>query len=203
MAFLTESKLARYTERLWANIIDKIDTNKTPIDKTLTQENQSADAKIVGDALTSKQDAGDYALRRDIENLAPVATSGDYNDLNNLPTVYEDVVRYNSIQGLGASSKEVARKNIDVYSTSEVDGKIANIFPLNSIPMIDQVTGAKYSICIRDGILTIIDPLALLDVDYEYTANEDGTYTITSWNGTNNGEASTEIIIPDSNKIRV
>lgn len=38
MAFLTESKLARYTERLWANITDKIDANKTPIDNALTSD---------------------------------------------------------------------------------------------------------------------------------------------------------------------
>jgi hypothetical protein len=37
--------------------------------------------------------------------------------------------------------------------------------------------------------------------DFEYTSNEDGTYTLTDWKGTFNGESSTEIIIPDSNLI--
>ena len=35
-------------------------------------------------------------------------------------------------------------------------------------------------------------------VDFEYTTNEDGTYTITGWKQTLNGELSTEMIIPDS-----
>ena len=46
------------------------------------------------------------------------------------------------------------------------------------------------------------DPTAAL-VDFEYTANNDGTYTITSWKGTLNGEPSTEIIIPNNSLIIV
>lgn len=34
-------------------------------------------------------------------------------------------------------------------------------------------------------------------VDFEYTDNGDGTYTLTGWKGTLNGEPSTEIIVPD------
>jgi len=40
-------------------------------------------------------------------------------------------------------------------------------------------------------------------VDYEYTDNGDGTYTLTGWKGTHNGEASTEIIIPNNGLIIV
>lgn len=46
------------------------------------------------------------------------------------------------------------------------------------------------------------DPAVVL-VDFEYTANEDGTCTITGWKGTYNGEASTEIIIPNNGLIIV
>lgn len=45
--------------------------------------------------------------------------------------------------------------------------------------------------------VTPFDPVVAL-VDFEYTANNDGTYTITGWKGTSRGEASTEIIIPDN-----
>lgn len=38
-------------------------------------------------------------------------------------------------------------------------------------------------------------------VDFEYVANGDGTYTITDWKGTYNGEASTRCIIPDDERI--
>ena len=34
-------------------------------------------------------------------------------------------------------------------------------------------------------------------IDFEYTDNGDGTYTLTSWKGTYNGEPSTEMIIPN------
>ena len=39
--------------------------------------------------------------------------------------------------------------------------------------------------------------------DFNYTANSDGTYTITGWKGTYNGVASTEIIYPNSPLILV
>ena len=35
--------------------------------------------------------------------------------------------------------------------------------------------------------------------DFEYTKNNDGTYTITAWKGTKNGEPGTEILIPSAN----
>jgi hypothetical protein len=40
------------------------------------------------------------------------------------------------------------------------------------------------------------DPATVL-VDFTYTDNGDGTYTITDWKGTLNGTPSTEIIIPN------
>ena len=59
-------------------------------------------------------------------NLATVATTGNYNDLHNRPTIYTDVVRYNvNGQGLDSTQKSYARNNIDVYSKSEVDNAIS------------------------------------------------------------------------------
>lgn len=46
------------------------------------------------------------------------------------------------------------------------------------------------------------DPVTTL-IDFNYTDNGDGTYTITGWKGTTNGVAGTEIIIPNNNKIIV
>lgn len=40
-------------------------------------------------------------------------------------------------------------------------------------------------------------------IDFTYTINEDGTYTLTGWKQTLNGEASTEMIVPDSSLVRV
>ena len=59
-------------------------------------------------------------------DLHNVAFTGNYYDLLNRPVVYEDVVRYAFNQGLSSTQKSYARNNIDVYSKSEVDQKIAN-----------------------------------------------------------------------------
>ena len=38
-------------------------------------------------------------------------------------------------------------------------------------------------------------------IDFNYTENEDGTVTLTSWKGTYNGEPSTKFVIPDDPRI--
>jgi hypothetical protein len=40
-------------------------------------------------------------------------------------------------------------------------------------------------------------------IDFYYTTNEDGTYTITNWKGTYNGVSSTKIIVPDNALIKI
>lgn len=62
----------------------------------------------------------------DTENmgLSSVAFTGNYNDLSNKPTIYNDVVRYTTTQSIASNHKQIARNNIDVYSKSEVDAKI-------------------------------------------------------------------------------
>ena len=47
---------------------------------------------------------------------------------------------------------------------------------------------------------TPFDPEVAL-VDFTYTANADGTYTITGWKQTLNGEPSTEMVLPNSNLV--
>lgn len=56
--------------------------------------------------------------------LAPVATSGNYYDLEDAPTVYSDVVRYNGGQNLSGIQKEQARVNIGAISSDEVTGVV-------------------------------------------------------------------------------
>lgn len=40
-------------------------------------------------------------------------------------------------------------------------------------------------------------------IDFNYITNDDGTYTLTSWKGTHNGEPSTQIVVPNSGLIIV
>lgn len=251
-------------------------------------------------------------------DLAPVATSGNYNDLSDTPTIYTDVVRYGTAQNLTTVQKTRARINIGAVSSDEVTGVVkynttqnltdaqkqqarANIGatdvdetktaidnlsrlmnePRDGIAFVDQVNGYTYVACMRDGnFVTYIgvksievttmpskteymvgdyfDPTGMIVtattydrttkeitdftypstyiaegdtsveityveagithittipitvvafnaevtlVDFEYTTNSDGTYTITGWKGTSNGKASTEIIIPNNGLI--
>ena len=67
------------------------------LDTTLSEAGKAADAKAVGDALAGKVDkvtgkglsSNDYtdAAKAKVDALAPVATSGNYNDLTNKPTI--------------------------------------------------------------------------------------------------------------------
>ena len=59
--------------------------------------------------------------------------------------------------------------------------------------------GVVYTTSTTIGLKGIADVL----VDFEYTPNGDGTYTLTSWSGTLNGEPSTELIVPDNDKLIV
>lgn len=72
--------------------------------------------KIDGKYLDINEDTG----------LADVAFTGKYDDLNNKPIIYTNVIRYDTNQALTNSQKSRARTNIDVYSTTEVETKIAN-----------------------------------------------------------------------------
>ena len=46
-----------------------------------------------------------------------------------------------------------------------------------------------------------LDPFYDSLIDFEYIKNSDGTVTLTAWKGTLNGVPSTEIVIPDSDRI--
>lgn len=59
--------------------------------------------------------------------------------------------------------------------------------------------GQVYTTSTTISIKGIADLLA----DFTFTANSDGTYTITSWNETLDGQPSTEFIVPDSDRIIV
>ena len=68
-------------------------------------------------------------------DLAPVATSGSYNDLSDTPIVYEDVVRHGIFESLSIESRKKARSNIAAVgydgnqglSTTNKDNARANI----------------------------------------------------------------------------
>lgn len=78
-------------------------------------------------------------------------------------------------------------------------------FTYSEIPLIEgdsyvEITyiegGLKYT-CSVEITTEAFDPAVAL-IDFNYTDNSNGTYTLTSWKGTYNGESSTELIIPNN-----
>lgn len=89
---------------------------------------------------------------------------------------------------------------------SEITIENANILSADTnvvISYTEEFSGDEYSVTINDGFeVTEFDPTVEL-IDFEYTANADGTYTITGWKQTLNGEPSTEMIVPNNSLIIV
>lgn len=77
-------------------------------------------------------------------DLAPVAKSGDYYDLNNRPTVYGDVVRYSN-QSLTPVQKSVARDNIGAASASDVYNDVIR-YSVNQSLTTNQKSVARHNI---------------------------------------------------------
>lgn len=238
------------------------------------------------------------------DDLAPVATSGSYNDLTDIPETYSDVVRYSTSQSLTTAQKTTGKANIgavgydaaqsltdaqktqaraNIGAADEVKVEELISSAKNGILLTDETSGYSYVVSIKDGNLVtyctaksievIVQPTkieymtgdyfdptgmvviamcydgttreitdivyptnylteemtsveisyiergisfsvsvpvtvapfdpAVQLIDFNYTANSDGTYTLTGWKGTYNGEASTEIIVPNNGLIRV
>lgn len=90
--------------------------------------------------------------------------------------------------GSDGSTKDITEL---VTIEADVDNKKLNIIYPESGTMFTTEVNIE---------ITPLDPAIVL-VDFNYTDNGDGTYTITDWKGTTNGVAGTEIIVPNSNKI--
>lgn len=87
-------------------------------------------------------------------------------------------------------------------STKEVDN--LNYFSYNINNVIDNEFVINYTDDVGNMVSTTVilnitefDPAVRL-IDFTYTTNSDGTYTLTGWKETLNGEPSTEMIIPDN-----
>lgn len=60
--------------------------------------------------------------------------------------------------------------------------------------------GSEYIVTVPIRVIASIEELL---IDFEYTDNNDGTYTLTGWKQTLNGEPSTEMVIPDNSSIKL
>jgi hypothetical protein len=69
----------------------------------------------------------------------------------------------------------------------------------NTVTILYDEAGNTYTTTITVNVIEF-DAATIL-IDFEYIANDDGTYTITAWKGTKNGVASTEMVVPDISNI--
>ena len=69
--------------------------------------------------------------------------------------------------------------------------------PMDRILLKDTVHDGIYKIEMQNGNLVSIFSAEDTLIDFDYTDNGDGTYTITGWRGTYLGAPSTEMIIPN------
>lgn len=83
---------------------------------------------------------------------------------------------------------------LDRYKTDEY---VVN--PIINISYTDELSGEIFTTSFEVE-MSEFDPIIQL-IDFDYTDNGDGTYTLTGWKQTLNGEPSTELIIPDNNMI--
>lgn len=96
-----------------------------------------------------------------------------------------------------------------VVSVMNTDGTTSELtdYTFSDEPMMEVGEGVEFEITYNDGDsdfstfvtldVTEFDPAVEL-IDFGYTANADGTYTLTSWKGTTGGVTGTELIVPDN-----
>lgn len=192
--------------------------NIPTIDATLSITGAAADAKIVGDMLnnTSK-----------LESLvkAPKDTVSFIDQVNGY-TYIACMRNGNFVTYCGTKSIEVTTMPLKteymvgecfdpsglIISAITYDGEVKeNIdYTYQNNPLTEDTTfiSIKY---VEGGIehtttvpvnMVPFDPAIVL-VDFSYVDNGNGTYTIVGWNGTYNGEPSTELIIPNNGCIIV
>lgn len=204
-----------------------IDTVET--DLTLTIAGAAADAKATGDAVAQLTEQ-----KADKSELEKLNTPKNYIILIDQVSGIKyriavrngSIVSYVHVEGITVTSAPakttyMAGEYFDptglVISTVSSDGSTvevsefvvdetyANTYLAENVTEIGisytDESGEVYTTTVPITV-TPFDPSVAL-VDFEYTANDNGTYTITGWKETLNGESSTEMIIPNNGLIIV
>lgn len=183
---------------------DKIVEN---IDATLSIEGKSADAKAVGDAVWGVRD---YTLYRDqvtgylyytVVRNGSLATCCELKELTiaTIPNVTEYFIGDNF--DITGAKIGLVRYDGTITETDNFTYEVAS-------PLTEDDTSVKVSYTEFGKNYTIEIPItvtpfdhATILKDFTYTDNGDNTYTITDWKGTENGQASTRIVVPDYQQI--
>ena len=68
----------------------------------------------------------------------------------------------------------------------------------NRIIMADSINNCIYYVEMQNGNLVSYLNVEDTLIDFDYTSNNDGTYTLNAWKGTYKGEPSTKIVVPNN-----
>ena len=129
--------------------------------------------------------------------LLPTSISVDTSSLQGVTFMEGDAIDPETLTFManypdGTSSQITDTENLS-YTPSELTTDVTQI------SFVYTIGGLKLTYDMPITV-TAFDPAVKLQ-DFEYTANDDGTYTLTGWKETHNGVASTELIIPNNKKI--
>lgn len=194
------------------------------IDVTLSVEGDAADAKATGDAVAQLTEQ--KADRSELEKLnTPKESIFFIDQINGYKYIAcmrdGNFITYCAIKNIEITSmpsktEYIAGDYFDptgmVVSAIAYDGTTKEIvdYTLPESYLTNGTTYVEISYIEAGLIYTANVPItvnefdpAVVLVDFEYTANDNGTYTITGWKGTYNGETSTEMIIPNNGLIIV
>ena len=130
--------------------------------------------------------------------LLPSSISVDASSLEGVTFMEGDAIDVETLTFManypdGSSSSQITDTENLSYTPSDLTTDVTQI------SFVYTIAGLKLTYDMPITV-TAFDPAVKLQ-DFEYTANDDGTYTLTGWKETHNGVASTELIIPNNKKI--
>lgn len=181
------------------------------IDETLTIAQKAADSKVVGDKINDINSSLSMQIVSSKNYISLI------DQISGLPYMIS-IQDGNLVSEIGVESIEVTTppivseyvhgENIDttgmVVTAIRFDGTTKDVTNEVKVGYAMEGQGAKITYTQAGIDIIAYAPVSVASfdadrilVDFEYINNNDGTYTITGWKGTYNGEPSTEIIIPD------
>ena len=168
---------------------------------------------------TAKTEANEYADTHDTTTLNSAKSYTDSKISNEITsrnsaiaTAKTEANEYTDASVSKNTSDLTAHtNNTDIHVTAEEKAKwnstsqsSASEFTELILKSSTEGSNKKFKITIDDDgnlKVTEIPSIETLLMDFEYADNGDGTYTITDWKGTLNGEESVDFVVPDDERV--